>query len=258
MAKILWTVEMGSAALQAQLLAHAQASGATVVCVRSDNALLAGAIPTFHAAGIDVWAWRWPAVLPGPHAAPHYYAVDEANYVVGTLMPAGLDGYVADIESDAPGQVNDWNSAAHQPLAAQFCGIITAAVAAGAPTSANPFRFGLTAGCAQPTNDPAIPWPTFVAACDALYPQSYWRAALAGGPTHINGGTPQAAQARAQGAWNGISGGKPLIFMAGELNLATPNEINDYGAITAGQADRHFYADDPSVTGPQLAAVAAL
>jgi hypothetical protein len=258
MTKVLWTVDMSTAALQAALLADAQAAGATIVCIRSDNATLPAAIAPFHAAGISVWAWRWPAVLPGPHGAPHYYAIDEANYVVGVLMPAGLDGYVADIESDGPGQVNDWDAGAHQPLAANFCNLITGAVAAGAPTCPGPFRFGLTAGCVQPTNNRNIPWATFVAASDTLYPQTYWRAALAGGPTDIHGGTPQSSRAKALTAWGPISGGKPIIGMAGEIDLATPAEIAGYGAITGGQAEQHFYADGPAVTAPILTAIAAL
>jgi len=257
MTKVLWTVDMGTAARQAQLLADAQAIGATVVCIRSDNVLLPGAIPTFHAAGIAVRAWRWPAVMPGPHTAPHYYAMDEAAYITGTLMPAGLDGYIIDAESDPGSPINAWDGPGTTALANAFCNAITGAVAAGTPTCPGPFTFGVTAGCRQPSNNPGIPWAVFAAACDAVYPQAYWRAALPA-VTAINGGTPALAQARAIAAWTPIAGGDTIRCMAGELNLVTAAEITGYGAACAGQDELHFYTDVPGIDPGVLAAANAL
>ena len=258
MKKVLWIVGMNAGADQAQVLTRAQQMGATAVCIRTDNAALPAAIPTFHAAGIEVRGWRWPAGQPGPHAAPHYYALDEAQYLTTTLMPAGLDGYVFDIESDHPGQVNDWNAAAHQPLAQAFCDQIAHAIASGVPTCGAPFRLGLTAGCQQPSNDPAIPWATFVQACDTLYPQAYWRASLATGPTKIHGGTPQSSYGKATAAWAPIAAGKPLVCMAGELGLTTTQEIAAYGKIAANQDELHFYADLGGADAGVLAAISQL
>ncbi len=251
---------MNAGADQAQVLARAQQMGATAVCVRTDNAALPAAIPVFHAAGIGVRGWRWPAVQPGPHGAPHYYALDEAQYLTTVLMPAGLDGYVFDIESDGPGQVNDWSAAAHQPLAQAFCTQITNAIAAGVPTCAGPFRLGLTAGCQQPApgNNPNIPWATFVQSCDALYPQAYWRASLPGGPKPIHGGTPESSFGKATVAWSPIAAGKPLVCMAGELGLITAQEIAAYGEIAANQEELHFYADLGGADASVLTAISQL
>jgi hypothetical protein len=256
MGKVLWIVGMG-AADQARLLAHAQTVGADTVCIRSDNdATLPGAIAAFHAANIAVWAWRWPAVELGPHQAPHYYAMDEADNLIKVLMPAGLDGYVIDPEADAKVTVNNWNN--QGPLAQSFCQAVTAAIAAGVPTCAAPFRFGVTAGCTQPTGDPNIPWAVFAGACDTVYPQAYWRAVINNVPTKVHGGTPDSSHAKAVAAWGPVSHGLPMCCMAGELSCVTAAEIAAYGALTAGQPDRHFYTDAAGLDPAVLAAIAAL
>lgn len=258
MTKVLWVVDMKSAASQARLLADAKAMKASHICVRSDNATLPAAIGKFHAVGLKVFAWRWPAVTPGPHGAAHYYALDEARYLTTALMPAGLDGYIVDVESDRAGQANDWDSAAHAGLATEFCQTIRAAITLGVPTCAQPFHFGATAGCRQPTNNRHIPWAAFAHACDALYPQAYWRAELAGGPTAINGGTPAAARSKAIAAWTPIAAGKPLRHMAGEIALATAAEITAYGGANAGQGGLHFYTHAAELKPAVMAAIAAL
>ena len=69
----------------------------------------------------------------------------------------------------------------------------------------------------------------------ALYPQCNWRAMLYNKklkkevPTDINGGTPTKAIARGMAAWKPLSGGKPINPMAGEIDLATADEIKEYG-----------------------------
>jgi hypothetical protein len=251
MTKVLWAVSMKTQAAKARILANAKAIGATHVCIRTDNVLLAGAIKPFHAAGLKVYGWRWPAVTPGPHTAAHYYAMDEAHHVTTVLMPAGLDGYIADIESDGPAHPdNDWDNASHATLAHDFCTAIKGAAPPG-------FHFGVTSGCRQPTGNPHIPWSVFAAAADALYPQAYWRAALDAGPTAIHGGSPAASHAKAKAAWGPIAAGKPLHCMAGEVHLATAAEIAAYGATLAAGEARHFYCDDPAVTPALLAAMKA-
>jgi hypothetical protein len=65
----------------------------------------------------------------------------------------------------------------------------------------------------------------------------------------INGGTPDAAINRGKAAWSPVAGGKPIIYMAGELDLITAAEITAYGvrAQAEGITEFHFYADNANV-----------
>jgi hypothetical protein len=123
----------------------------------------AGAIGQFHQHGIKVYGWRWPAVKADTHS-PHHFANDEAKFVVQQLIPAGLDGYIVDPESDSNRTIDDWNHETLAPLARAFCHTIKAAAPAG-------FHFGITSGCAYPnlSNRPHIPWAEFVAAPATRY-----------------------------------------------------------------------------------------
>jgi len=256
--KVLWAVSM-TAAQEATLAAHAKAAGANAVCIRTSNTRLAGAIGRFHALGIKVYGWRWPAAKP-IDSASHYYALDEADFVAGQLIPQGLDGYIADIESEADGRVNDWNNASFGPLATTFCSKIkTAAAAAGLGA----FRFGLTSGCAYPDLKmrPNIPWAQFGGASNLLLPQTYWR--WTNGENHvepINGGSPDAAITKGVDSWARIAAGKAIVPMAGELDVITAAEIAGYGARMAalGHDELHFYADANKIDPANLAAIAAL
>jgi hypothetical protein len=250
--KILWTVFMRNAAEENKLLQHAQAAGATAVAVRTSNLRIAAAIGRFHAQGIKVYAWRWPACRTGS-TLPHYYAIDQANYVANTLIPAGLDGYFPDIESDNDGGLNDWDRTGLGPLAAQFCTIIRDA----APQN---FVLALTSGAGQPHNNPNIPWQQFVQGSDYLLPQTYWRMDTAQGPKNINGGTPAAALARGDQHWAPIAAGRTVVPMLGELAVVTPAEIASYGALLVARGEKrlHVYTDTGGVQAAQLAAIAAL
>lgn len=250
--KILWTVFMRNAAEETRLLQHAQAAGATAVAVRTSNSRILGAIARFHGHGIKVHAWRWPASRSGS-ALPHYFATDQANHVANTLIPAGLDGYFPDIESDNDGGFNDWDQAALAPLASQFCSIIRAA----APRN---FVLALTSGAGQPHNNPNIPWQKFVQASDYLLPQTYWRIDTSEGPKNINGGTPATAIARGDLHWGPIAAGKTVVPMLGELEVVTPAEIASFGASLTARGERrlHVYTDTAGVQAAKLAAIAAL
>lgn len=251
--KVLWVVGMTTAAQESRLLNHAQACRADAVCIRTTNSRLSNAIGRFHAAGIKVYGWRWPAVRPTT-AAAHYFAIDEANHVAQALIPNGLDGYIADPEADSnPAALNYWNNPALGPLARNYCAIIKTAAGAN-------FAFGVTSGCIYPTNRPNIPWAEFVNASDALFPQSYWRANIGGHSTNINGGNPVAAVNRGLNSWQAIAGGKPIVPMAGEIDLTTAVELGQYGAhLQHLNIDQfHFYADSSSVSAARLAAIAAI
>src|SRR5690349_675649 len=161
--KVLWIVNMNTDAAETAFAKHALAIGATTVCIRTSSSRLPGAIKRFHEIGMSVYAWRWP---PASKTGSQKEAVNVAT----NLIPAGLDGYVVDPESDKAGASNDWNRAELAPIAAQFCNTIKAA----APAS---FIFGTTSGCAYPApkQKPNIPWKEFFTASDVLLPQTYWR-----------------------------------------------------------------------------------
>jgi hypothetical protein len=178
-----------------------------------------------------VFGWRWPGVKPqNPTTSIHHFADDEAKFVAEQLIPAKLDGYIVDPESEGDHGASDWNDAMLSPLAQSFCKTITdAATAAGLAQ----FKFGTTSGCTypSPTSRPNIPWAQFVAASAALYPQTYWRMTGNNGQlVDINGGNPNSAADRGKADWQPIAHGKPIVYMAGELDLVTADEIRAYGA----------------------------
>jgi hypothetical protein len=256
--KVLWTVRMPTEAAEDLLLAHAKAANCGGVAIRTSNVRLPAAIKRFHDEGIKVFGWRWPArskpdPLPADFPA-NYYAVDQAHYVVDTLIKAGLDGYFADIESDGDNKVTDWNSSHYAPLAHQFCSIIKSAAPAG-------FTFALTAGCGQPTGSPHIPWAEFSPFIDFIMPQTYWRwlSPKTGKPEGINGKSPAAAIAKAKAAWTAAFPDKAVVPIMGELIYSTPAEIADYAKQISADGVRQFhaYTDGNEVPAENLAAIAA-
>ena len=256
--KVLWIVGMSQPA-EVRLLAHAQAGRMDGVCIRTDNTRLPSAIARFHQRGLKVYGWRWPAVVPKPHSRTHYYAADEAMYVAEQLIPKGLDGYIIDPESEPGSPDNDWNKTSLAPLARSFCRTIRdAAVAAGR----DDFVFGVTSGCDYPTSRRRIPWAEFVAASDALFPQTYWR--WTNPATHriqnINGGTPDRAIDKGLASWRRLPGNKPIVPMAGEIDVIAVDEIPSYAARVAAEGvdQYHFYADSDDVSDATLQAIAAI
>ncbi len=157
--KVLWVVDVHTQSRENSVLAHAAAAGATPSACARPRADCPMPSAEFHQHGMKVYAWRWPAVVPQPNSTTHYFAMDEAEFVATKLIPVGLDGYIADPESDAAGQKNDWNQTSLQSLAQQFCARITGSASAG-------FVFGLTSGCTypKPNTGPTFPWAQFVAA----------------------------------------------------------------------------------------------
>jgi hypothetical protein len=142
-------------------------------------------------------------------------------------------------------------------VAQQFCAIIKAAAAG------KPFVFGTTSGCGYPgpKGKPNIPWTEFFGASDILLPQTYWRwTNNAGQRQKLNGGTPAAAIDLGVSAWQPRSQGKPLMPMAGEVDVVTPDEIAAYGATLQKMrvSEGHFYTDNGQIPVLNLAAIKAL
>jgi len=248
--KVLWAVTCD----QNDLLAHAKRIGAAAVAVRTDNHWLAGSIAAFHGAGIKVLGWRWPGVKPADDP-PNYYAPDQANFVANVLVPADLDGYIADIESDGPGAPNrDWNNRSLAPMANDFAHVIKTAGRAHNPT----FIFGVTSGFDFPTAYPHIPWDAFLAHCDAVYPQVYWRGD--GGAVQA-GGTAQSAYARSWVSWKTLElGTTPIIPIIGQIAHITPQSMADFKTImTRNQiGEVHFYSDMGGLAEPTYAMMAQI
>jgi hypothetical protein len=239
---------MNTDAAEKQLAKHALAIDATGVCIRTSSTRLPDAIKRFHDLGMKVYAWRWP---PSTNAG----AMREARNVASSLIPAGLDGYIVDPESDRAGASNDWNQAGLGELATAFCKTITDA----APRS---FVFGTTSGCAYPRQKPNIPWEEFFTASDVLLPQTYWRwtnPETGQQGQKINGGTPAKAIAKGVPPWKAKGLGKLILPMAGEIDVVKDDELADYGVALQkmGVKEGHFYTDG-DIPIANLAAMKAL
>jgi hypothetical protein len=247
--KVLWIVNMNTDAAETAFAKHALACGANTVCIRTSSKRLPGAVARFKELGMSVYAWRWPSVIPARTRA-------EADLVAKELIPAGLGGYIVDPESDGPGS-NDWNQEGLDDLAEQFCSTIRTAA------RGKSFVLGTTSGCTYPSarGKPDIPWATFFSASDILLPQTYWRWTNSTGKVQdINGGTPGKAIQSGLNAWKSKADGKPILPMAGEIDVITPDEIARYGAklSSLGVAEAHFYTDNGKIPVRNLAAVQAL
>jgi hypothetical protein len=227
--KVLWVVDGDMAGL----LERAHYVRAQAVCIRTTNGWLKGAIPTIKGQGFDVYAWRWPAVRPTNPPPAHYYADDEAQYVLG-LIAGGLDGYIADPESDGDQGVNDWNDSQLANLANQFCDTIKIAGRQKNPQ----FLFGITSGCNYPTLMKNIPWSVFVAHCDAVYPQMYWA------PNIRNRHTPEDAYNVGMTSWRTVVPGSMKVYpIVGEIETVKADEIARFGTIMTNNSisEVHFY-----------------
>jgi hypothetical protein len=271
--KVLWIVDFD--ANPNLFYGYAKDSGCDTVCVRTKSKTLEAAIPAFVGMGKSVWAWRHTCVQPDPAESfgPHSYSPDEAAFVADHLIPAGLTGYISDPESENDKGLNDWNqewvlvpdpkdptkkiAVALSDMATAFCKTIKYAA------KGKPFHMGITSGCTSPSQGglPLLPWKAFSTACDAVYPQCYWRWHRTDNDVEpLNGGTPDSAIKLAIPPWKAIAQGKPVIPMAGEVNLVTEDEIKDFGkALTAmNVTEAHFYVDEPPVDSKVLAAIKAL
>ena len=110
---------------------------------------------------------------------------------------------------------------------------------------------------------PKIPWNEFFSASDALYPQCYWRwtnPSTGQSGQKINGGTPQKAIDKGMPAWQAKSLGKPIVPMAGEVDVVKVDEIADFGTALANMqvTEGHFYTDNGQIPVTSLAALKAL
>lgn len=225
MRKILWVIETDNLD---DFVGKAKYIGADTVCIRTTNDFLLDSIPKIQDNGLKVFGWRWPAAkLPSASSkAKHWFADDEANFVVG-LISKGLDGYVVDPESDNNGGADDWDSAEYAPVAARFCEKIKTCGKA----KDLKFHFGLTSGCSHPTNNPNIPWFEFTQRAEAVYPQLYWS------PDYVTAGrtTPEDAYRIGMASWKSITpAGMKIRPIMGEITNNKPDEIDRFGKLISG------------------------
>jgi hypothetical protein len=241
--KALWVEDLDDATTQARVMQHAQAIGATLLCVRTTSALLQSLIATYHGAGLKVYGWMWTSVIP--KQSHHRYARDEADHVAKNLIPNGLDGYVFDVESDDgnPPTPHDWDRTDVEDLT-QLATYYTTTIRKAFVDRKTPYRLGMTSHARGFSNYPGIPWKPFLDVRDTLYPQTYWR---------FNNGTPQNKQCvdeaadpitkkgkgtPEQAVINGYTDygpkNKPIIPIAGEIGCATADEMTRFGkAVSA-------------------------
>ena len=223
--KVLWAVHYKKLD---EFVAKAIDVKVTAVAIRTDNDL-AKAIPVFHSKGVKVFGWRWPS-------SKRDVALNEANKVVA-LFTQGLDGYFVDPEGDK-GKSWDWDLPGLEPLADEFCRVITTA-AGGKP-------FGMTSHYRARNLFPHIPWKVFFQYATVLLPQAYWRSTQG----QIGYGLPAENYVTSIWEWHEAGADKAKIVpMAGELGVATAAEIREYvaQALAEGIGQRHFYTYDETV-----------
>ena len=240
MRKVLWIVDGD----QNKFLERAKYVRAEAVCIRTTNAWLKGSVQDIKKQGLDVYAWRWPSVDPNSNAR-HHYVEDEIDFVEG-LIAEGLDGYIVDPESDDGRDSDDWNDAKWAGLADHFCDAIKSAGRKKNPD----FLFGTTSGCDYPVVKAKIPWSTFLAYSDAVYPQIYWA------PDYITAKrtTPDAAWKIGMAAWKKIvPASMPVHPILGEIGTNTPDEIARFGQIMIDNKNTdevHFYTYEDQLVAP--------
>jgi hypothetical protein len=263
--KALWIEDLDNAGDQTLATQHIQAIGANMVCIRTNSPLLVGWLPALKQMQLKVYGWRWPYVVAG--YKNHAYAPEESKFVAEQLIPAGLDGYIMDIESDESHSPHDWDRTDVgdlTQLATDYCKVIKDA----ARNCGRPFTIGLTSHARGFSNYPKIPWAPFLAITDVLYPQTYWRFyddkkqkcvdENADPVTHKGAGTP--AQAVLNGFTDYGSKNKPIIPVSGEMVCSTAQEMTTFGALIAarGITEGHFYVSKPTVDATVLAAIKIL
>jgi hypothetical protein len=255
--KALWIENLKTSGDKDLALKQIATTKANMVCVRTNSTLLKDLIDPFHKMNLTVYGWRWPYVVPGHK--DHAYAPEEAKHVAEVLIPAGLDGYIMDIESDENGSDHDWDRSDVgdlKKLATEYCKVIKDA----AMKSGHAFKIGLTSHAKGFANYPKIPWGPFLAITDVIYPQTYWRYFKDEDKKchNENKGTPE--KALEIGYKDAGPKKKPILPIAGELRCVTVQEIAEFGSLIAarGVTEGHFYVSQPEVTDPVLNAVAAL
>jgi hypothetical protein len=267
--KVLWVEDLDGA--EKEMLDNAAAIGATVLCIRTTSKTLATSIAQYKANGLKVYGWRYPqtqdrgqAYNSNKNPPNNSFATTEAAYVVNTLIPAGLDGYIMDIESDnnkaTPHPWLDWDrkDIDLKSLATSYANTLRQA----ADHCGRPFVLGFTSHANAFNNYQGTPWQPFIDVSDVLMPQTYWRFwntdVTPAAPAPENGGTPQSAVAA--GYTNYSQWKKPIIPIGGEMFVALKGEMTTFGQELSarGVTEGHFYTSTANINPDVLKDIKAL
>jgi hypothetical protein len=258
-----WAEEIIDATSLSRLQKDFAATGANLLCIRTDSPYIEQLITQLHGQNpkARVYGWRWPHAKPnnsGP-TGDSSYAPNEMNKVIG-LIGKGLDGYIFDIESEGDGAANDWDEngpANRQQVAtAMVKGIADAFRARGTP-----YTLGLTSHQWGFSNYPHVPWQAFLDECTALFPQTYWRFDAGNGAVKKceieakNYSTGKTIGTPDQALFNGFTdyankqdkNGKilPIFPVGGEVGCAVYGEMAHFAQLVAQRNvnEAHFYVD---------------
>jgi len=265
--KVLWVEDLETDSDKTQILQQAVAIGASVLCIRTISTKLAGLIPELKGKGFKVYGWRYPqtedrgaAYNSDSNPPNNSYAPAGAAYVVNTLIKAGLDGYIMDIESDNdknnPQPWRDWDRKDIDltSLATNYAN----ALRAGANNCGRPFALGFTSHANAFNIYPGTPWKPFIDVSDVIMPQSYWRFLDGNTKTPENGNTPASAMSISYADYS--QWGKKIIPIGGEMLCCNPGEMTAFGALLAakGITEGHFYTSTDNIDPKVLAEIKAL
>jgi hypothetical protein len=254
----------------ARVIQHIKDTGATTVCVRTTSSELQGLIPTFKQMNVKVFGWRWPHVYPNPHEANDTSVwTDEIRRMLYGLIPAGLDGYIFDIESDDGKLAQDWDNPDYKTLIPLMAQSITQIIKAAFDRRGTAYVLGMTGHQCAFSYFPGIPFQSFLNVSSVLYPQMYWQARddnnvcqpvapPMNDPKHPTGKPEQAV---ANGYGDYLPKKLPIVPLAGEISCVSAGEIARFGTAIAahGATEAHFYVDADTFTDPGvLAAIKAL
>jgi hypothetical protein len=254
-----WAERIIDAPSLARLQTDFTASGANLLCIRTDSPYIEQLVTQMHGLNpkVKVYGWRWPHARPAS-AGDTAYAPNEMNTVVA-LIKKGLDGYIFDIESENDGAPNDWDTKGpvnrQQIAAAMVAGIATAF-----RTRGTPYTLGLTSHQWGFQNYQDVPWQTFLDECTALFPQTYWRrdAGSAVKDCQIEAddySTGQTMGTPDQALYNGFTDYAnkkdkhgnvlPIYPVAGEIGCAVYGEMAHFAQLVAQRNvnEAHFYVD---------------
>jgi hypothetical protein len=258
--KCLWAEFISTSSVQ-RVKDHVTATGVNILCLRTETPCMDDLLAYMHGQGVKVYGWRWPDAKPA-NSNPNDpgYALNEMTNVVG-LVGKGLDGYIFDIESDENGLSDDWGTkgpANRATIAQQMvAGIVNAFNQRGTP-----YVLGLTGHQRSFTNYPDIPFKPFLDYCNALFPQTYWRADYGNGVKNCKSVSydysqhpPKPIGTVDQALSNGFAdyanktdrNGNvlPIIPVGGEIGCTKHGEMTRFAQLVAqrGLNEIHFYVD---------------
>jgi hypothetical protein len=271
--KYLWVEDLDGPNTEKEMLDNATAIGATGLSIRTMSTYLEKAIPRYKALGYKVYGWRYPQCIDrgtaynsAQNPPNNPYATTEAAYVINTLIPAGLDGYIMDIESDnsktKPQPWRDWDQKDPSGAIAKLAGNYANALRKAADTCGRPFMLGFTSHANAFNIYQGTPWKPFIDASDALFPQSYWGMWDDGdNPPHPvveNGGTPKSAM---DVSWADYAQWKkPIIPIGGEMFISKKGDMAAFGDELSkrGITEGHFYTSTANINPDVLKDIKAL